>query len=91
MQMHQYHARAPTLATTVSDSLLQPAGPTPTAKSRPPPTRFRVRGSVFEKTRTRQASTVEAEYQKYVSGSTASHWNDTSETDILRFWEVSIL
>jgi hypothetical protein len=91
MQMRQYHARAPTRAPAVSHSLLQPAGPTPIAKGRPPPTRFKVKGSVFEKTRTHQASTVEAEYQKYTSGITAKHWNDTTEDDILRFWEVSIL
>lgn len=49
------------------------------------PTRFKVHDSVYKKKTTRHggnASSVEAEYQKYVSGSTFE------ETNILQFWEV---
>jgi hypothetical protein len=69
-----------------SSTLATPVQPTPVAGGRPPPTRFKVEHSVYEKKATPQAYTVEAEFRKYVSGAISSE-----ETDILQFWEVGLL
>jgi hypothetical protein len=47
------------------------------------PTRFKVQDSVYKKKSTRNAFSVDIEFQKYISGSISSE-----ETNILWFWEV---
>lgn len=46
-------------------------------------TRFQVRDSVYKTRSTCDTGSVDAEFQKYVSGSTTSE-----DTNILQFWEV---
>lgn len=78
--MRQYHdQKLPAAATVASGFADQPP---PVAG--PPPTRFTLGRSVYERRTSPQAFTVEAEFQKYASGQMSS-----DQTDILRFWEVS--
>ena len=60
-----------------------PNSPVPCPGGRAPPTRFKVKRPTYERNSSAQEVTVEAEYQKYVSGGLSS-----SKTDILKFWEV---
>jgi hypothetical protein len=59
--------------------------PTPGARVKLHPMWFKVECSVYKKEPS-QSFTVEAKYQKYVSGD-----NSSKETDILWFWEVRLL
>ena len=83
-QMRQYRAkRSSTPATVVSDC---PVQPTPPARGKPLPTRFKIDRSIYQKKAVPQEFTVDAEYRKYALGEISSE-----ETDILRFWEVRSL
>ena len=53
---------------------------------RAPPMRFKVKCPAYKCNSLVQEVTVEAEYQKYVSGGLSS-----SKTDILKFWEVRLI
>jgi hypothetical protein len=82
--MRRYHGQKQSISPTAARNL--PVQPAPVAGGRPPPTRFKVERSIYEKKAPPQAYTVEAEFRKYVSSETSSE-----ETDILRFWEVRSL
>ena len=79
-QMHQYHSQKSSISEATTDSPLRddPVSPLKIA-----PTRFKVQDSVYRKRSTRNTFSVDAEFQKYISGSISSE-----ETNILRFWEV---
>lgn len=81
LQMREYHSRKlPASEATVT------ASPTKSVRSatvHTTPTRFKLRDSVYNKPSTRNAFSVESEFQKYASGTVLS-----DEMDILRFWEV---
>jgi hypothetical protein len=59
-----------------------PSKLTPVSEAKPALTRFKISDSAYNKKTTHNKLTVEAEFQRYTSGSTSS------ETDILQFWEV---
>ena len=81
LQMHEHRRKlSRTPEGTTADSHVQP---TPIAQATPAQTRFKLQRSAYDKGPTRGASTVEAEFRKYVSGPKSS-----PTTDILRFWEV---
>jgi len=82
--MRRYRGQKSSAAATAVPTF--PVQPPPVVRGRPPPTRFKVERSVYEKKSSFQAFTVEAEFGKYASGETSSE-----ETDILRFWEASFL
>lgn len=79
MRQHR-NKLSPASEATTTDSYVRP---TPVAVATPAPTRFRVQRSAYNKNPTGGAPTVEAEFQKYASGS-----NSSEGTDIVRFWEV---
>jgi hypothetical protein len=61
-----------------------PAQPAPVSKFKPVPTWFTVKDSIYNKRKsTYNESSIEAEFQRYKSGSLSSE-----ETSILQFWEV---
>ena len=79
LQMHQYHSQ--TSLTTVPEA---PVRPSPVARGKTCPTRFRVEDSAFEKKKSSsQVLGVDAEFRKYTLSDVSS-----DDTDILWFWEV---
>jgi hypothetical protein len=70
--------RGPTSSTPATTVPLEPA---PATEEFPP--RFKFKRSAYVMTPAPSASTVEAEYDKYVSTTSAKG------TDILQFWEVN--
>lgn len=82
-QMRRYRdQKSSTSKGAMTDPAPPPALPAPVSGVRPAPTRFKVQDSVFDKKSTHSEFSVEAEFQKYTSGSSLP------KTDILQFWEV---
>ncbi|KAF8498973.1 hypothetical protein F5888DRAFT_1802387 [Russula emetica] len=80
--MRQYRSQKSSMSeATMTDSPVQPDPVVSVA-----PTRFKVQDSVYKKKSTRNVSSVDVEFQKYVSGPISSE-----ETNILRFWEANRL
>lgn len=80
LQMHQYRDKKSSMSKVATPD--PPPLPAPVSGLKPVPTRFKVQDSVYNKKSTQEFS-VDAEFQKYISGSISSE-----QTSILRFWEV---
>lgn len=78
--MGQYRNRKSSTSRTTTVSPVQPAVVSVVKST---PTRFKIQDSVHSQKSTRNAFTVEAEFQMYALGPRSS-----DGTDILRFWEV---
>jgi len=79
-----YHPRG--LAMPVIEVPNSPVRPVPHPGGRAPPMRFKVKRPAYKCNSSVQEVTVEAEYQKYVSGGLS-----LSKTNILKFWEVRLM
>jgi hypothetical protein len=79
--MRQYHDQTSSMpATTKLDDTVSA---TLLDEDSDEPTRFQLKGSVYERDSPPQVFTVDVEYRKYALGELSS-----SKMDILRFWEV---
>jgi hypothetical protein len=81
LQMRQY--RDEKSSTSEVATTAPPPRPAPVSGLKQVPTQFKVQDSVYSKKSTHNEFSVDAEFQKYISGSISSE-----ETSILRFWEV---